>query len=69
MTLITRRAVYSPCLEQSLAVGSPHCGGPAGGLTQHGAGERRGVTAPRRSVEGLGYAGIARRAAFGVGAE
>jgi hypothetical protein len=69
MTLITRWGVYSPPLEQSLAVGSPHCGGPAGGLTQHRARERRGLTAPLRSVDGLGYAGIARRAAFGAGAE
>jgi hypothetical protein len=69
MTLITRLAVYSPRLEQSLAVGSPHCDGPVGGLTQHRAGERRGLTAPRRSVDGLGYAGVARTAAFGAGAE
>jgi hypothetical protein len=69
MTPIARWAVYSPRLEQLLAFGPPHGGGPTGGLTQHRAQERRGLTARRRSVDGLGYAGIARRAAFGARAE
>ena len=69
MTTITRRAVSSSRHKQSLAPGCPHCGGPDGGLTQHRAGKRRGLTAPSRSVNGVGHAGIARRAAFGAVAE
>jgi hypothetical protein len=69
MTPVTPCAVSSPRHKQSLALGCLHCGGPAGGLTQHRAGKRRGLTAPRSSVDGVGRADIARRAAFGAGAE
>lgn len=61
--------VRSLSLDQPLTEGCPHCGDSVGRLSQHRAGKRRGLTAPRRSVEGLAHAGIARKAARGAGAE
>jgi hypothetical protein len=69
MKLVADGGVRSARLEQLQARGCSHCGGPTGRLTQDHAGERRRLTAPRRSVDALGHAGIARRAAFRAGAE
>jgi len=66
MKLITDWGIRSHRLEQLLAAGCSHCGGPAGRLTQHRAGAKGSEPrSPTEVCRRQPHANIARRASAG----